>query len=187
MKKLSLLLVFALVLFACSKEKSFEAETTPPVDSTGGGGGTPPNTYFIQVKIDGVSKMFDVTPTAQTINNPMANLLGLGAFATTGEALGLSISSINGQPEAGKTYTSGATSMDYNVLGTYSIPNANTAFVAGAPGSSASDPLTITIATKTATEITGSFKGTFYKTSAQGTQTGESKRFTDGLFRLPMQ
>ncbi len=189
MKKLSLLLVVSTLMFACAKEKSFETNSSTPVDSTGGGGGTGGGltTYFIQAKIDSVLKTFDVSPTAKIINNPMAKLLGLAALSSTGEALGLSISFSSGEAEAGKTYTEGATSGNYRVLGTYSKANANTGYVAGASTTPSADLLSITIATKTATEITGSFKGTFYLTDAQGVQTAENKRITEGTFRLPIQ
>lgn len=177
MKPLFSLLLFALFFASCSKEKSLEIEDNA--------GGTPAG-YYIQAKMDGTEKIFDVSPAASINNSAGSTIVSLIAMSSTGEVMNLNISLITGVLMANTTYVEGSSATDYMVLGTYATQaNATTAFVAGLPLNPTADPLSITITSKTATEVAGTFKGAFYKVDlANGTPGLENKRFTEGSFKL---
>ena len=178
MKKLSviiILLAFTSVSFiSCQKELTDDITTTNPTNSG----------YYIKGKKDGVA--FNYTTMAQVtiiVASPVT-LVSMIAFKTPPEGFNLGINFMTGTLQPG-TYREDNPGTDYAVGGVYNPNSTDYVYAAGVQISA--NPLVITILTKTATEVTGTFSGAFYKQSLSGTFFSEYITITEGEFKLPVK
>ena len=177
MKKFSviILLVFTSISFiSCQKELTDEINTNTPTNSG----------YYIKGKKDGVAFNFTTMTQATIMAVPPVTLFSLLAWGTGLEGFNLSINFMNGTVVPG-TYREDNTGTDYIIGGVYN-PN-STDYVYAAGIQTSVKPLVITIGTKTATEVTGTFSGAFYKQSLSGTFFSEYITITEGEFKLPIK
>lgn len=180
MRKLPIILLtlsfICLSFISCQKELTGDVTTTTPGTSSG---------YYIKGKKDGVSFNFTKNPQAMiTVVAPVTilNMLSYGNTGIEGLTLAINFTTTGVQPG---TYSETNAGVDYILLGLYN-PN-STDFVYGAGIQVSVKPLVLTIATKTATEITGTFSGAFYKQSVSGTFFPDFITITEGEFKLPIK
>jgi len=184
-------LVFAIGFSSCQKELSLD--TTNGTGGTGGGGGGGGSTsYYIKGKKDGVAFNYTANTMAKITNfgagtNTLSLALIAGAGGTSLEGLNIGGNFQNGtSPEVGE-YSEADNTLDYVIAGVYNPNSMDMVWGAGVFFPTAK-PLTIKIATKTATEMTGTFEGAFYKTDlGSGTIGPEFILFTEGEFKLKIQ
>jgi hypothetical protein len=170
-----LLLAFTSISFiSCQKEFTGDTTTT----------GTTSSGYYIKGKKDGVAFNFTTMAQAKITVVPPVTLFNMIAFGTGLEGFNIGINFMNGTVVPG-TYREDNTGTDYIVGGVYN-PN-STDFVYGAGIQVSVKPLVITIVTKTATEVSGTFSGAFYKQSLSGTFFSEYITITEGEFKLPIK
>jgi hypothetical protein len=178
MKKFPLILVilsFIYIFSSCQKELTGDVTITP----------TPSSGFYIKGKKDGVAFNFIKDPQAIVTVVPPVTILNMLAYGAVGiEGLTLAINFTNGTVQPG-TYSETNAGVDYILLGLYN-PN-STNFVYGAGIQPSVKPLVLTILTKTATEITGTFSGAFYKQDVQGTFFPDFITITEGEFKLPIK
>lgn len=192
MKKIFLLLSFPVLvcfsLSSCQKEISYDAAT-----GGGGGGGGGGSTYYIKFKKDGVQKNFTSATMAKITDFTGTGVIGLNLIAsenvTSGslEGINIGINFSNGtQPRTG-IFREDDVSLDYVMVGVYN-PNSTTIVYGAGIFTPTAKPLVVNILTKTATEMTGTFEGAFYKTDiVAGTITAENVLLTEGEFKLKIQ
>ncbi len=115
--------------------------------------------------------------------------LSLNANASAGislEGIGLGINFFNGTTPIVGTYSETDVTLDHLVVGVHTENNPTFTYNAGIFTPSVK-PLVVKILTKTATEMTGTFEGAFYKTLLPaGTIAGYSL-LTNGEFKLKIQ
>ncbi|HUS02321.1 MAG TPA: hypothetical protein VMY77_11375 [Chitinophagaceae bacterium] len=170
-----LLLAFTSISFiSCQKE--FEDEINTTTSTTPG--------YYIKGKKDGVAFNFTTMAQVTITAIPPVTLVSILGFKTPPEGLNLGINLMTGTLQPG-TYREDNTGTDYSVGGVYN-PN-STDYVYAAGIQTSVKPLVITILTKTATEVTGTFSGAFYKQSLSGTFFSEFITITEGEFKLPIK
>lgn len=194
MKRILSLLLLCVFLFSCSKETSLEGSGSPGTGGGGTGGGTGggsgTGTYYIKGKMDGILKTYTNTPMAMFTTMAGTSVVSLfaGAGGTSLEGLAFSINFSTGTLTAGTTYSETGGGMDYLLAGVYN-PNSTTITYAAGLTAASADPLRITITSKTATEVTGTFQGAFYKQDLINPTMiyTENKRFTEGEFKLPVR
>ena len=191
MRILCLLLLTGILFSSCQKEISWDGF----VDPGGGGGGTGgggSSTYYIRFKKDGVQKEFTAAAMAKITNFGAAGFIGLNLVANQSlsslEGLNIGANFFNGTSPAVGVYTENDPSTNYLVAGVYN-PNSTTIVYGAGIYFPSAKPLVIRILTMTATEMTGTFEGAFYKTDvASGSlPTGEHFLFTEGQFKLKIQ
>jgi hypothetical protein len=158
-------------------------------DSTSNGG------YYIKGKKDGVAFTYSSNAMAMITDytssgaglqlSLMANPKPVSASSM--EGLGVSINFSNGVSIVPGTYTEDYSGYDYTAAGVYN-PNSNTIVWGAGIHYPTVKPLKIIIATKTATEMTGTIEGAFYK---QDVSTGQLyddyTLFTECEFKLPVK
>lgn len=196
MKRLILyFLPLALLLSACSKEKSIEFDANNP--GTGGPGTGGPGTggggtggYFFRCKIDGVAKNYSAFVIAQKIGaagGPVSYAVSgsLVANGTSFEGMGVQINT--NVPLTTGTYSDDAGGTDYAIGAVYN-PNSQT-IVYGNLTVSPTDPLRIVITSLSNTEIAGTFKGTLYQVDTQnpGAPNPPTKVISEGEFKAKFQ
>lgn len=191
MKRILSLLLLSSFFFSCSKETSLEGAVSAGTGGgTGGGSGSSSPNYYIKAKMDGVLKTYSSNPMAMFSSMAGTNVVSLaaGAGGTSLEGLAFSINFTTGTLMAGATYTETGTGLDYLLAGVYNPGSMSITYVAGLTAVSA-DPLKVTITSKTATEVTGTFQGAFYKQDLSNPTLvfTEFKRFTEGEFKLPVR
>ena len=168
-----LILSFISISFiSCQKEIT---DTTVSPTSSG---------YYIKGKKDGVAFNFTNMAQVTIMAIPPVTLVSIMAFKTPPEGFNLAINLMTGTLQPG-TYREDNTGTDYSVGGVYN-PN-STDYVYAAGVQTSANPLVITILTKTATEITGTFSGAFYKQSLSGTFYPDYITITEGEFRLKIK
>ena len=191
----SLLLLTGFAFSSCQKELSYEVATgtTGGGGSNGsGGGGGSSNGYYIKGKKEGASFSFTNVPMTNIISAGGSVMVSMSANASANgsslEGMVLSLSFSNGTNIATTTYVENDGSLDHSISGDYNPNSMSIGYGAGLAASTVK-PLKITIATKTNTEITGTFEGAFYKTDVvAGTMsTTEYITFTEGEFKLPIK
>lgn len=169
-----LLAFTSISIISCQKEFKDELNTTTPSNSG----------YYIKGKKDGVAFNFTTMAQVTIIDASPVTLVSMIAFKTPPEGFNLGINFMTGTLQPG-TYREDNTGTDYAVGGVYN-PN-STDFVYAAGVQVSANPLVITILTKTATEVTGTFSGAFYKQSLSGTFFSEFITITEGEFKLPIK
>lgn len=186
----ALLMMIALGFTSCQKELSIDTSAGGGGTNNGGGGNGGGSTagYYIRGKMDGVAFNFTSTPMVM-LNDFGVGVTTMSLIAGKGgnslEGLNLSINFSNGLKPAVGTYSETDNTLDYVVAGVYN-PN-SMSFVYGTgltlPGPK---PLVIKILTKSATEMTGTFEGDFFKNdlTAGTVSSTEKKTFTEGEFKL---
>ena len=170
-------LVLASLFSSCKKDTS----------SNGG--------YYIKGKKDGVAFTYS-SNTMAMITDYTSSGAGMGlslmaspqaVSASSMEGLGVSINFSNGVSITPGTYTEDYAGYDYTTAGVYN-PNSTTIVWGAGIHYPTVKPLKVTILTKTATEMTGTLEGAFYK---QDVSTGELydeyTLFTECEFKLPIK
>lgn len=189
MKRITAVIFLSISFFACSKEKSLEGGGTPVTGGGTGGGGSTSN-YYIKAKIDGVAKTYTNVPMATTIATGGSSVVNFtaGSGGISLEGISLAINLVSGTISMGTTYSENAITTAYIVGGVYN-PNSFTVIYAAGLAPISIDPLKITITSKTATEVAGTFKGAFYKQDLSNPTaiSTEFKRVTEGEFKLPIR
>ena len=180
------ILLLAFTITSCQKEITLD------VGNTGGTGNTGGSAYYIKFKKDGEPKMFIVYAQAKVINFSGTGLISLALTAsanagTTLEGINVGINFFNGTSPQTGTYSEESTSLDYLVGGVYN-PNSTTIVYAAGVQTPTVKPLVIKILSKTATEMTGTFEGAFYKQDVSTlTFYNEYYLLTEGEFKLKIQ
>ena len=178
----------AFAITSCQKEITLDDGTT---GGTGGTGGTGSG-YYIKFKKDGTQKTFTSYPMAKIISFQGAGLTSLALTAgvnpsTTLEGINVGINFFNGTAPQTGTYSEDDASLDYGVAGVYN-PNSTTIVYAAGIYTPSAKPLVVKILTKTATEMTGTFEGAFYKQDVStATFYSEYYMLTEGEFKLKIQ
>lgn len=181
---LSLLLICTTFLAGCTKEKSMEA----------GSASSNKATYYIKGKKNGtpfnytamtMAKITDFSSAGGFIS--LALIANAEANPTNFEGVVTSINFFNGTTPAVGTYSEDYTGTDYLAAGVYNPNSMSIVWSAGIKYPTAK-PLKINIISKTATEITGTFEGAFYKEDiSAATFYDEYIMFTECEFKLPIQ
>ena len=177
MKNISLIILLAFISISfISCQKEITGDTTTTTSSSSG--------YYIKGKKDGVAFNFTTMAQVSIMAVPPVTLVSVMAFKTPPEGFNLAINLMTGTLQPG-IYREDNTGTDYSVGGVYN-PN-STDYVYAAGVQTSTNPLVITILTKTATEITGTFTGAFYKQSVTGTFYPDFITITEGEFKLPIK
>jgi len=151
--------------------------------------------YYIKGKKDGVAFTYSSNAMAMIIDYTSSGaglMLSLmanpkPASASNMEGLGVSINFSNGVSIAPGTYTEDYAGYDYTAEGVYN-PNSNTIVWGAGLHYPSVKPLKITITSKTATEMTGTIEGAFYKQDVTTAQVyDEYTLFTECEFKLPVK
>ena len=190
MKRLMLyFLPLALLLSACTKEKSTEFHDNP---GTGGPGTGGPGTggYFFRCKIDGVAKNYSAFVIATKIAVPGggASYAVSGSLVANGTSMeGMAVQINTNVPLTTGTYSDDAGGTDY-AIGAVHNPNSQT-IVYGNLTISPTDPLKIVITSFSSTEIAGTFRGTLYQVDTQtpGAPNPPTKVISEGEFKAKFQ
>lgn len=174
-KHLVFVLSVCFLLISCQKELGFE--------------NIPGSTYYIKFNVDGSPRQYTYGAAAFTETDILGNKLSFIAFASSSvdnlESILLNIYYDATAPDV-NTYTE-IGSPDFFTLGAYDPNSPATVYTAGI-ASPTVQPLTITIKTKTDTEISGTFDGAFYKTDKEdGEVHDEPVIISEGEFRLPLK
>jgi hypothetical protein len=156
------------------------------------GGGN--SSYYIKGKKDGVAFNYNQNSMAKIIDfSSTANTISLALFANSQpnaaslEGLNVTINFFNGKSPATGIYTEDYTGLDYLAAGVYN-PNSMTITWAAGMHSPTVKSLKINILTKTATEMTGTFEGAFYKQdSSIPAFYDDYTLFTECEFKLPIK
>jgi len=151
--------------------------------------------YYIKGKKDGVAFTYSSNAMAM-ITDYTSSGAGIGlslmaspqaVSASSMEGLAVSINFSNGVSITPGTYTEDYAGYDYTTAGVYN-PNSTTIVWGAGLHYPSAKPLKVTITSKTATEITGTIEGAFYK---QDVSTGdvydEYTLFTECEFKLPVK
>jgi hypothetical protein len=186
MKQSILLLLISFFLFACQKE------VTSDVSSENGNNNNNNNNqskYYIKCKINGEARSFNYLNQALITDFGSFKSLALigSASATGGEGFNIGINFMSGGP-AVTTYSEDANTTDYAIAGVYNPGSTTIVYGAGIVTPSPL-PLSVTVTSMQAGEMSGTFKGTFYKqniTSGEISST-DFKTITDGEFKLPIK
>lgn len=192
-----LLVIFAsvaLLLSACSKEKSFESgnpDPGPGGGGGGGGGGGSNTSYFMKCKFDGVAKTFNV-----------------GLFATKQSAGGATAYTAAGKVTTGtdpEMFSFDITKTGDLTPGTYSVDNLSPAYTIGViyittnesigyvalSGFPTPNPFKVVVTSVTATEMAGTFSGNVFEVNTDNPAPDPSnlklKAITEGEFRIKFQ
>lgn len=182
------ILLLAFTITSCQKEITLDVGNTGGTGNTGGN----TSTYYIKFKKDGESKMFTVYPQAKVINFSGTGLISLALTAnanagTTLEGINVGINFFNGTSPQTGTYSEESTSLDYAVAGVYNANSTTVVYAAGIQTPTVK-PLVVKILSKTATEMTGTFEGAFYKQDVSTlTFYNEYYLLTEGEFKLKIQ
>ena len=186
MKQLFVFALTSLLIISCSKERSFETHSTG-VGPVGGGN----SSFFLQATVEGNSRTFNSNAVA-TITDFGTGLTSLSLVGSTSadstnlEGLNLSINFFAGSPKTG-TYSQAYTGSEYVIAGVYN-PNSDSVVYGAGLTTNTISPLTITISKIDNAEVSGTFKGAFYKTNINGGPvSSEYLEFTEGSFRLPLR
>jgi hypothetical protein len=147
------------------------------------------STYYIKGKKDGTPFTYSANAMAEITNLGGFITMSLVASAQPGgtnmEGLNIGANFFVGQPVVG-TYSEDYTGTDYLVAGVYNPNSATIVWGAGIHTPTAK-PLKITITSKTATEITGTWEGAFYKQDVSIPMIYNNYTlFTEGEFKLPI-
>lgn len=176
---LFLLITVSIVLFSCQKELSFEDN------------GVPVGSYYLKCIINGEERTFSYSATAVTYGYQAEDsVLTLMAFSSADadarESISLNIY-YTSQTPGPATYSGAYTGDAYIIYGIYDADSTDITYTAGRTAQSIS-PLEIVLTTRTATEITGTFAGTFYSMNrTTGEMHPEYVTITDGEFNLRVQ
>lgn len=186
---LSTLIFFAIAFSSCQKEITLDDGTTG--SGTGSGTGSSSG-YYIKFKKDGTQKTFTAYPMAKITDFSSAGFVSLALTAsatagTTFEGINIGINFFNGTTPQTGTYSEDDPTLDNVVAGVYN-PNSTTIVYAAGIQTPSVKPLVIKILSKTATEMTGTFDGAFYKQDVStGTFYTEYYLLTEGEFKLKIQ
>jgi len=196
-------LIFAILpvlilLMGCLKEKSLEHSTGNTSGSGGsggsggGGGGGSTTGYFLQCKINGTSKTFNVSLTAKKQDAGG----GITVYSIAGKAnsnatdlesfvLGINASG----PLTATTYKVDDVSTAYTMAAIYN-PNSQTTLISSQTGDTSSDPFQLTITSVSTTEVAGTFKGNLFEqdlTNPTPPTNPPVKSVTEGSFKVKFQ
>jgi hypothetical protein len=148
--------------------------------------------YYIKGKKDGVAFNYSVNAMANIQDfSASANTISLALLANaqsnTLEGINVGINFFNGKTPATGEYTEEYTGLDYLVAGVYN-PNSMTITWAAGLHTPTAKPLKINILTKSATEVTGTFEGAFYKQDVSiPAFYDDYTLFTECEFKLPIK
>jgi len=106
-----------------------------------------------------MAKISDLTQYGGLVS--LSLVANVGGTNFEGVSLGINFS--NGVPISTGTYVEADSSFKYTVAGVYSSGNSMTITHGAGSRFPTAKPLSITILTKTATEMTGTFEGAFYR------------------------
>ncbi|HET9055514.1 MAG TPA: hypothetical protein VFN30_01575 [Chitinophagaceae bacterium] len=176
MKKAFLFVSFLFVLYSCKKSDSG--------NSSGG--------YYIKCKIDGVDKAFNYNNMAKimSLTQGATNVSIIGSAAPAGsslEGISLGVNFFNGQVlQTNTIYSEDYSGIDYLAAAAYTPNNATYVFASGIY-TPTSLPFKLKVTNKTATEMSGTFEGAFYKNVPGGNTTSEHVTITLGEFNVPIK
>lgn len=176
-------LLVATAFVSCSKDGS---KPNPNPNPGGGGGGEnppPTTTYSMTMKIDGVQKTFS-SVTAAVQDGDGGQILVVDGFTDASQSeINELILGQAGTLKAGE-YVEGEHD-DYGIAGIYKPADVTeeNAFVAGVTLNGAA-PFKIKITSITADVVKGTFSGSYYDGSGEGTN---KKVITDGQFNVKIQ
>lgn len=149
--------------------------------------------YYIRGKKDGTAFTYSANAMAMITDFGGGTGVSLSLFANAQpnaaslEGLGMSINFSAGHSPAVGVYTEDHAGTDYVAAGVYN-PNSTTIVWGAGIHFPTVKPLKITILTKTATEMTGTFEGAFYKQDVSIPAFYDDYiLFTEGEFKLPVQ
>ena len=192
----ALLMLIGFAFSACQKELSYEVDpgNTGGSGSGGGGngGGGSSSGYYIKGKKDGTAFSYTNVPMAMITSISGATMVSLSANASSNgsslEGIALQINFFNGATLATTTYAENDTSTDHIIGGVYN-PNSTTIVYGAGQAANSVKPLKIVVATKTSSEITGTFEGAFYKTDVVAGTLSQTEyiTITEGDFKLPVK
>jgi uncharacterized protein YxeA len=156
--------------------------------------GTDRGSYYIKGKKDGVAFTYSANAMALITDFTSSGAgisLALAANAQANgaslEGLGLTINFSQGVPVTTGTFTEDNTGTDYVTAGVYN-PNSTTIVWGAGIHFPTVKALKIVIQSKTATEMTGTFEGAFYKQDVSIPAFYDDYiLFTEGEFKLPVQ
>jgi hypothetical protein len=178
LKATTYLLIASSLFVGCKKESSKDGDNT--------------STYYVKGKKDGTAFHYSANAGANIINFSSVNMISLALVAnaqsnpTNLEGLNVSINFFNGKSPATGTYTEEYAGTDYLTAGVFN-PNSTSITWAAGSHSPTAKPLKIVILTKTATEITGTFEGAFYKQDVSiPAFYDDVMLFTECEFKLPI-
>jgi hypothetical protein len=189
-----ILVPLALLVTACSKEKSLEFNPNDPNTGGTGGGGTGGGDnlgYYIKCKIGGTDKVFNVAATATKDASSGQTLTMISGASSTDpatlEAFSILITS-NGDLANG-TYKVDNLSGAYTMLATFAPPGGTSAFVT-VTGMVFGNPFKVNITSVSSTEIAGTFGGDIYEIDLNDPNppvNPPSKSVTEGEFRVKFE
>ncbi len=189
MKSFAFVLIACVALASCQKELRYDVD---PGTTGGGGGGSGSGSggssgYYIKGKRNDTT--FSYTSNAAANITTTSGVTSLAMIATAPspgtELFNLDISFLTGSVATGTYSEANNLGFSVIVLGLYGNSQGST-FVSGGSIITGAPPLTITILTKTSTEITGTFSGTLYAPDATGLPSVPAA-FTGGSFDLPIK
>ena len=186
LKQIFVFTLASFVLVSCSKEISFETATSGGGGGTGGGG----SIYFLQANVNGTTRTFNYNAMAKVTDfgNGLKSLSLIGSATSNAsnlEGINLTINFFGSNPKAG-TFSEDYSGSDYVAAGIYN-PNSTTVVYGAGLTTASVSPLSITISKIDNAEVTGTFKGAFYKTDTSGVLSTEYLNFTEGSFRLQIR
>lgn len=199
MKRLLYMLVpVVLLMSACQKEQSLEEGINNPGGGgpggggPGGGGGNN-NTYYLECKIAGVAKTFNVGTLAitQTDQGQTATLIAGKANADPNDSEAFSLMIQSAGSLATGTYKVDNLSGSYIVAATYTL-NGGTSIMPYLTGTGLifGTPFRINVTSVSSTEVAGTFSGSIFEidiTNPNPSPNLPSKSVADGKFKVKFQ
>ena len=201
MKRLLHVLVpVVLLLTACQKEQSLEQGTNNPdpggpgTGGPGGGGGGNTNTVYLECKIAGVAKTFNVGASAisENVSGQTATVVGGKANSDPGDTEQFSFMIQTTGALATGTYKVDNLSGSYIMAATYT-PNggaATQAFLTGT-GLIFGTPFRVNVTSVSSTEVAGTFSGSIFEIDMSSPDPPgpnlPSKAVADGKFKVKFQ
>ncbi|HEY4148320.1 MAG TPA: hypothetical protein VGM41_05310 [Chitinophagaceae bacterium] len=190
MKWFSFVLVACVALSSCQKELRYDVDpgTTGGTSGSGGSGSSGGSSYYIKGKRNDTTFSYATNAAATITTTSGVNSLAMIAMAPSPsiELLNLDISFFTTGVTTGTYSEADNLSLNVIVLGLYNGNSAGNTYASGGSLLTGAPPLTITILTKTSTEITGTFSGTLYAPDATGLPSVPAA-FTGGSFDLPIK
>jgi hypothetical protein len=187
------ILPLALLITACGKEQSFEVPTDDPNNpgnpgNPGGGGG---NTgYFLKCKIDGNAKSFPIALMA--VKTDVAGVMTSYNIVGKANSNPNNFESLNLAINTNAALTTGTYAVDdpgttFVIAAVYN-PNSTTVVWGTTSGDTGGTPFKIVLTSVSATELAGTFSGTFFESNASNpTPNPASHNITEGEFKVKFQ
>lgn len=194
---LQILLPIAVLLSACTKEKSIEFDNNNPNPGGPGGPGAPgpgPSTgYFIKCKIGGTAKTFSAGALAtKELDDTTTITMIAGASGTdpqSSEVFAMFLAAV-APLQAGKTYKVDDLSGSYDMFVNYAVTSTTMPYVT-VTGIPLGTPFRVNITSISSTEIAGTFSGTLFQFDINSPNPPPTnppqKAVTEGEFKVKYQ